>query len=199
MATEKQLGNEPELAPPGAGLPFLEWAMAKYIIFPSLFRHTDKDRAIRAFQNESERIMEQVSALNVSQLSSRRLIPRLQGIEDSSRYWSVAMTVQHLVIVGERMRQIVLDLSQGGTRLAPSSTADLKPSPDVDAESVIRDFRGMTQRFVDDATAADIYAFPQARYPHPWFGPLNAHQWLAFIAPHQAIHRKQITEIIARL
>jgi hypothetical protein len=47
-------------------------------------------------------------------------------------------------------------------------------------------------------SASNINAFPQLTYPHPWFGPLNAQQWLAFAAPHENIHRKQIEAIIAR-
>ena len=188
-----------KLQPPGAGLPLLEWAFAKYIFFPRLFKNTSKEQAIAAFAERSEQIMTLARSLSPEQLGQRRLVPRLRGLEDSSRYWSTAMVLEHLVIVGDLMRRAVVELSAGGTDMAKIGTAQVKPDPDADAAGAIEHFAQMSQRFVREATAADIYAYPQAKYAHPWFGPLNAHQWLVFAEPHQYIHLQQIKEIIARL
>jgi hypothetical protein len=37
------------------------------------------------------------------------------------------------------------------------------------------------------------------RFPHPWFGPLDAAAWHALSATHLGIHRDQIAEITRRL
>jgi hypothetical protein len=37
------------------------------------------------------------------------------------------------------------------------------------------------------------------RYPHPWFGPMDAHGWYALAAGHLAIHRGQIERILQGL
>lgn len=190
--------DEPKLAAPGAGLPFLEWAVAKFILFPRLFRTTPKSTAIELFSIESEKILGLAKELSPSQLSKRCLVPRLPGLEDSSRFWSVAMAMEHLIIVGDRMRKIVVDLSAGGTSLPNTSVAEVKPSREVDAGTIVQRFQRMTDDFIADTTAADVHAFTEAKYAHPWFGPLNAHQWLIFAAPHQRIHRKQIEEILKR-
>ncbi len=199
MMTETKSISEPKLAAPGAGLPSLEWAIAKYILLPRLFKTRGKSEALAYFAKESEKIMILSNKLNVPMLAQRRLIPRLRGLEDSSRYYSVAMTLQHLVIVNDSIRRVIKDLSGGGTKLVPKGTADFKPNPSVDPESILSSFDQMSQQFLQEAAAANIDAFPQATFPHPWFGPFNAHKWLVLAGSHQNIHRHQIEEIIAEL
>lgn len=188
----------PKLAPPGAGLPPLEWAVAKFIMFPTLFRTRSSAEAIKEFEKESNEIIRLVNQTPTNLQTERRLIPRLRGLEDSSRYWSIAMTLEHLVIVGHGMRQIISDLAGGGTQLKPRGTADVKPSVDADPAVALSKFEEMSRRFIDETSALDL-SHSNAKHPHPWFGPLNARQWLIFAAPHESIHRKQIESIIARL
>jgi hypothetical protein len=191
--------TEPKLDRPGAGLPFFEWAVARYVIFPYRFATGSKDRAIADFIRESKQVLSLAEPLTPQELSERRLIKRLRGIEDSSRYWSVGMAVEHLIAAGKAARRVILDLSQGGTKLPEFKIADFKPSPESDLSTLLSRFEKMSDDFVRDMTVAKVDAFPQATYPHPWFGPLNAYQWLSFVAPHQTIHRQQIEAIISLL
>ena len=141
------ISQEPKLAKPGAGLPIVEWLVAKYIIFPNRFRSTTIKHAIEQFEDESKKIIELLSGLSDEQLAQRRLIPRLQGLEDSSRYWSIAMTIQHLNIVGEGMLGIIVSLSRGKNDLPFRGIADVKPSSDVDAQGEIANFKKLTENF----------------------------------------------------
>ncbi len=191
--------QEPKLAKPGAGLPIVEWLVAKYIIFPNRFRSTTIKQAIEQFEDESKKIIELISGLNDDQLTQRRLIPRLRGLEDSSRFWSIAMTIQHLNIVGEGMLGIIVSLSRGKNELPLRGIADVKPSIDVDAQEAIANFKELTENFGRLAGKIDFEKHSDTKHPHPWFGPLNAREWTLFAAPHQAIHRKQIEQIIERL
>lgn len=36
-------------------------------------------------------------------------------------------------------------------------------------------------------------------FMHPWFGAMNAFQWLALASMHMGIHRKQVAAIISGL
>ncbi len=194
-----QSTEEPRLAKPGAGLPYIEWALAKYILLPKLFKAIGKNEAIDNFAKQSEKILLLSSKVSAEQFATRRLIPRLRGLEDSSRYWSVAMTLEHLVIVGNLMGEAVVELSTGKANLQTVDSADVKPDANVDPTKAIQSFQEMSDRFVREALAADVDAFPMITHPHPWFGPLNAQQWLNMAGVHQNIHRQQIKEIIARL
>jgi uncharacterized damage-inducible protein DinB len=190
---------EPKLAKPGAGLPFIEWLVAKYILMPRLFKNTTKEKAIDFFAAESNKIITLASNLNIDQLSQKRLIPRLAGLEDSSRYWSVAMTLDHLVIVSNGIRRLILGLSTGKSGFKIVGTADVKPNVNVDAQTILSAYKEMSEGFVKDISPTNTHAFPDATHPHPWFGEQNASNWLTIAAAHQRIHRQQIEAIIVRL
>ncbi|HEY9733894.1 MAG TPA: DinB family protein [Drouetiella sp.] len=191
--------REPKLQAPGAGIPKLELLIAKHIIFPMRFKNTSVATAIAEFRDESDKILQLARELSIDQLSERRLIPRLQGLEDSSRFWSIAMTMEHLAIVGGGTRGVLLALSRNQTNLPRRGTADVKPSVDLDVQRMLTRFEEVVSDFIRTAEKIDYDKFPEARHPHPWFGPLTAKQWLMFAAPHQKIHRRQIEEIKARL
>lgn len=193
--------KEPRLAKPGDGLPFYEWALANYILVPIRLRTTTPRQALDQFADESGKIIAAASRLSPVELAIRRLIPRLRGLEDSSRFWSVAMTLQHLIIVNDRMKSLIVSLSNGiqVETDKPSSTADVKPSADVNPETICRDYRKNSDDFIATITDLAVDKFPELKYAHPWFGPLNAQEWQVFAPMHQEIHRNQITEIIKRL
>jgi hypothetical protein len=191
--------QEPKLAKPGAGLPFHEWFVSKYFLFPKRFKNTTPEQAIRQFEIESKLILKLARSIPAEQLTERRLVPRLRGLEDSSRFWSVAMAVEHLVIAGGGVGRIVQNLSENNTNIPRVTIPEIKPQTTVDASKALADFETMTADFIATASSLDVNKFPNAKHPHPWFGPLNAHQWLTFAAPHQSIHRAQMKEIIQRL
>lgn len=191
--------DAPKLDKPGAGLPFIEWAVAKYIVFPRRFKNSSKEKALADFAEQSDKILKLARGLSSEQLIERRLIARLQGLEDSSRYWSVAMTLDHLTIVGNLMSHAVIELSKGNNALKVVGTAEVKPGAAADAARSLKDFEEMTERFLLEVGKANIDVRSKVTHPHPWFGPLNAYQWLVFAAPHENIHRKQIEAIVALL
>ncbi|MBI2809311.1 MAG: DinB family protein [Candidatus Melainabacteria bacterium] len=188
----------PKLDKPGAGLPFYEWAVANYILVPLRLNTTSIQKALAEVETESAQIDAMVSPLSVTQLNEQRLIPRLIGLEDSSRFWSVAMALEHIVIVNSRALQLVKALSKGISPAGKSSTADVKPG-EVDASTIVSKFLSNSKEYVDVAASLNLDAHPNVTYEHPWFGKMNAKQWVLFAAPHMGIHRKQIAEIIHRL
>lgn len=191
--------HKPKLAKPGAGLPFVEWAVAKYIIFPQRFKNASKQTAIAEFASESAEIVRLAKSLSPEQQVERRLIKRLRGLEDSSRYWSVAMTLDHLSIVGSATTDLIVGLSTGKSGFKIIGTADVKPDVVDDPTLALTRFEQMTTQFLQAVTPLSFDPDSTVKHPHPWFGPLNAYQWLVFAAPHQNIHRQQIAAIIALL
>jgi hypothetical protein len=49
------------------------------------------------------------------------------GIEDSSRYWSAAMVLEHLIEVGSRIATGVVELTHGQAASVKADIADVKP------------------------------------------------------------------------
>jgi hypothetical protein len=188
--------SEPKLAPPGAGLPAIELFIGR-ILF-GLRRWTATRDSVNAhFQKEHEAIRALVKGCDAESAARRVLIDRARGLEDSSRNWSVWMTLDHLRIVNREITRIIQDLTQGRIPEGAASTATVKPSPDV-TSSVVADYEQSC-----DALMAAVAAAPDLnttlRFPHPWFGPLNAAGWHTLASGHMGIHHEQLARIIKAL
>lgn len=184
------------LAPPGAGLPKIELFIAR-LLFAFRLRNGTRESFTAAFEEERLGILELAGSCDAESAARRVLIARVRGIEDSSRNWSVWMTLDHLRIVNGGITRTIDALAKGVVPPGKASTAAVKPSPDANATSVAAFEESC------DAYLAKIAATPdlrtKARFPHPWFGPLDALGWHALAAGHMAIHRVQIERIIAGL
>jgi hypothetical protein len=186
----------PPLAPPGAGLPVPELVAARMIFAWHRFA-TTRVRAESEIATECDAVVFLVQNCDPEVGAKRVLIPRLRGMEDSSRHWSVFMTLEHLRIVNNAIAEIISLLAQGRSPARAASTAAVKPSADVDAgviEPFVRSCAAITQ-----AAGAVPNLHTSARYAHPWFGLLNAAGWHAMAGFHMRLHRRQIESILARM
>jgi hypothetical protein len=184
------------LAPPGAGLPKLELFVARLLF--RLRRRTGNSKSFTTlFQNEREKIRELVAICPMNAANVRVLIERVPGLEDSSRYWSVWMTLDHLRIVNGQIARVIQMLLAGKVPPGTASTAAVKPSPDV--SGAVRDAyeASCTQLFELVRTEPNLNT--RVRYAHPWFGPLDGSGWHALAGGHMRIHRVQLERILAGL
>lgn len=191
---DKSLIELPKLAAPGAGLPKPELFVARLIF--GHFRKTQTRGGIQdLFESERDRILRLAKGCDLEAGARQVLIKRLPGMEDSSRNWSVYMTLEHLRIVNAAVRDVILTLAAGNVPPNPASTAAVKPEPGID-HSVLAAFENGCDRFLTDVAALEDLR-TAVTYPHPWFGPLDAAAWHAMAAFHLRLHRKQIERIIA--
>lgn len=186
--------SEPQLAPPGAGLPFPENLVARCLLgWKRLTGNRGKFTA--HIIREREVIRRLVSPLDEATLTRRVLIQRPRGLEDSSRDWSVLMTLDHLRIVHQAITDVIGTLAKEQVPAGEVSTAAVKPNPAVTVD-VIEEYERSCDELL--ATLAAVRDFKtRARFPHPWFGPLDAHGWHALASQHLGIHRVQIERITA--
>lgn len=190
--------QEVKLDKPGAGLPPVEAFVSRHLFFPLYCATHSWEQSMVRFQDEGSRILDLAVHLPPDQVRKPVLIPRLPGMEDSSRNWSVAMTLEHLVIVGQQIQAGIIALSRGAVPDGKADVAAVKPQDNRGIES-IESFRS----FLDDY----CYALQEkvenresdTTFEHPWFGELTARQWCALAALHQGIHRRQIQSILKRL
>jgi uncharacterized damage-inducible protein DinB len=186
----------PQLAAPGAGLPGIELQIARVLFTLRAWTH-GRRRIDSLFQQERALIAELVRACPAGRLGERVLIPRPRGLEDSSRHWSVLMTLEHLRLVNLSCAAIIRELSEGRVPAGKASTADVKPSPDV-TEAVISAYEASCDEVLAAVESAkDLDS--AARFPHPWFGPMSARRWHVLAAVHLGLHRHQIEAILRGL
>jgi hypothetical protein len=190
-------GNAPiKLGPPGGGLPFHEWFVAKFLILPQYFRKYDWKMALNWLREETRRINELMEPLSDAESTKRVLVPKLRGLEDNSRYWSALMAIEHLIIVNSKMHELITSLLCDETPTGEATIQAVKPEGAwTDKAQAMEKFNEITNAFMTDFHPLNPDA-GTAKYKHPWFGPLDRKQWLIFAALHTAIHRSHIKHII---
>jgi len=188
--------NEPKLDPPGAGLPLPMLLVAK-CLFAFKCKTGNQKSSLENFSKEHTKISELIEPVSNKKRSKRVLVPMLPGLEDSSRYYSIWMTLDHLRITNSLFSQAISKLSKEHTIKLKVDTAAVKPDPNV-TESVENEYTNSCEKFISTIetlgnlkTNAELY--------HPWFGSLNAYRWLSLASMHMSIHRRQISSIIKRL
>ena len=184
---------EPKLAAPGAGLPKTELFVARLLF--ALRRWSGNRAAYDArFHRERKTIRTLAGACDAESGARRVLISRPPGLEDSSRHWSVWMTLDHLRIVHHEFARVIGALTRGILPEGEASTAAVKPSPEATIAVVVAYEESC------DALLAAVAAAPSlktaVRFAHPWFGPLDASGWHALAGGHMGIHRVQIERIL---
>jgi len=185
---------EPKLAAPGAGLPWPERLIASFMVKRGI-RRTPRQEISELLMAERRLILDLVTPLSTETASRRVLIKRLRGLEDSSRNWSVLMTLDHLRIVNTGIAEAIKLLGQGKIPPREASTATVKPVSEVE-DSVIEEFSRSCDAIEQSARSlTDLRT--STRYAHPWFGPLDAGGWYFMSAFHLRLHRKQIEAILS--
>jgi hypothetical protein len=189
-----------DLQPPGAGLPGLEKYFVKFGF--RAFANLCSDRmALRMFEKETRELVRIYEEDESYDVFDEKLIPRVIGIEDSSRRWSIAMVMEHLTMALGEMTLAVDSLSSGIVPHGEIDVALYKPDADIGTDVIFR-FQDATDRYVtliqDLLESHERLSF-HPKFSHPWFGDLGAHQWHVLAAVHQRIHRRQAQKIVAML
>jgi len=182
----------PKLAAPGAGLPAVELFIGK-TLFALKRRMGTREEFIAKFRDERAEMKMLVRNCLETRRGERVLVPRLRGLEDSSRHWSVWMTLDHLRVTNLAFTKFIVMLAAGKVPNIVVSTADVKPDPEVDKsiEDAFEESCDQLLKSLGKVTELKT----RKKFNHPWFGPLDAYGWLALAALHMGIHRAQIDAI----
>lgn len=192
----KAVKNEFELAPAGTGLPTIERHLARILLL-GMRALLSKATLNRWLEYETRRAIALAARLPPRLARQRVLLPRLTGLEDDSRYWSVNMVLQHLFIVTGGIRQVSEVLAGNGVFARAVRIAEVKPADDAGPEqqallrASVDDYQALINR-LDDLNG-------HGQHSHPWFGPLDLRGWHALSALHATIHRRQIEQIVELL
>ncbi|MEP4077080.1 DinB family protein [Haloferula sp.] len=186
----------PQLDAPGAGMPAPMLFVARKL-FSIKCRMGSREEFVVRVKEERRQIRHAIDACPQEKRGERVLIDPIRGLEDSSRYQSIWMTLQHLEIVNAAITGIMSDLTNGKQPEIEVRTENVKPDPAAGVESE-KAFETSCDNLL--AAVAELGELKTSlKHPHPWFGPLNAHRWLALAAMHMGIHRAQISAIHAGL
>ena len=182
----------------GRGISETKRLLAKHLMFPLLNRFVSWDKAWDRYDKEGEKIVMLASGLDREQLFERVLVPKLFGLEDNSRYYSVAMVIKHLLIVGNALQNRIPVLSRGEKLDGNVKIEDVKPYTEIE-DDIVEQFGAFlsSYREILDRNVEDIYIDNTSA--HPWFGEFNPKEWSILGMVHQTVHRRQIEAIIELL
>lgn len=184
-----------KLDKPGAGLPEKDRRRFNRLIH-SVARVIPQFLLHSLYNRECQKCLDLASQLPPDLASQRVLIAPLPGIEDSSRNWSVYMTLQHIEIVDTGISILIVALRKNRDPGQIVRIEDVKPRDDAD-ENTMASLRKAIK--VSKELLNTTAAISTKKWEHPWFGPLNHRQWFFLRCLHPRIHRKQIEAIIDRL
>jgi hypothetical protein len=176
--------------------------VAKYYLVGFQFPRLKWEKATEVFERETGKLADLVAPLSREEAQKKVLVPKMRGLEDASRNWSPAMVIEHLMIAAPGMGEIATQLTQGR---APSIEVDIakikptgKPFEGQDGKKIVEAF---TRKMKETSEKIGRDARDRSstfKHVHPWFGPINAHQWNWLMASHQMIHRRQLEKILSR-
>jgi len=184
-----------ELGKSGGGISSLKVCLVKYLMFPLLNKFISWEKAWDIFDNEGQKIIELSQSISKDKLFERVLVPKLFGLEDNSRYYSIAMTLEHLHTVGGALQIRIPILSRGKKLKNDVKIEDVKPYKEIDENIVaeynefLSTYRKKLEKNIDDINIDNTS-------PHPWFGEFNPKQWSVLAMVHQIVHRRQIEAIL---
>ncbi|WP_296812116.1 DinB family protein [Thiocapsa sp.] len=152
---------------------------------------------LRAFRRDALQARTLAQGISEEQGRARVRIARFPGIEESSRDWSVYMTLDHLVMVNTAVMVLIHAICTDHNHGAEISLEDVRPHEDAGPDRIAA-LEAAVERYTDVVQRLGTLR-SRDRHPHPWFGPLNARQWHAVAAIHNRTHRAQIEKILRRL
>ena len=191
----------PQLAAPGAGLPLRQRVALKLWFGPWVSRRTPTAVTRARFESFIAKLLQQAESLTAEQRRVRVLVSPIQGLEDSSRFWSYDGVLEHLVIVSTAIESLILALSVGEVPEPEVRVANFKPKSLI--SDPLSEFRqtlpGLMARLDTALSQPGRSLDSSATKEHPWFGPFNARQWYWLLASHCWIHWQQAKQIRSAL
>ncbi|MBX2994161.1 MAG: DinB family protein [Bdellovibrionaceae bacterium] len=189
----------PQLDAPGAGIPMHHRMLMRWYVRPRIAATSDWLHNEKLFYKIHGTILNEVSSVPYNKWSAKILIPPQRGLEDSSRFWNLKETLEHIVIVGSGIQSLVVTLSNGEVPASEVDTAKVKPAGQMTPEETLIYFEEYVTSCIGKINAAKGEKLRQLKWPHPWFGPMNAHEWFWLLPIHAGLHLQQIREIKKKL
>lgn len=196
--------NIPQLEAPGAGIPWPQKLMLQYFVKPRVAEKSNVKSNLESFikvNQKIEFIIQEMIELekqnpNIDLLNQKILVPSQRGLEDSSRFWSAQMVLEHIVIVGTLIRFVILELNKNNVPKDSRGTGDVKPLGSESREKTLESYRKFVIETTNVLSQANLNWNSELKFKHPWFGKMTLRSWHWLLAQHEWIHCKQLQAIL---
>lgn len=147
----------------------------------------------------------------------------MHTIRAAPERWTVTEHVEHLALIEDSIGRLissmakqlraenaietsdvsVLDaldqyrLPETGTKLV--APAPYRPTGSFTTSEALDKLRAIRTRMLEGVQKANGLDLTKAKFPHPFFGPLDGYQWLLLVAQHELRHLNQMKQDIQNL
>ncbi len=180
-----------------APLPFPESFLLRYLIAPYYLSKYDLAFASSDYEKLTKIIIRLVNAAGADKITQRVKIKRIYGLEESSTNWSLGMTLEHLVLVGEGFMKIIQQLNDDGKSSVIANPALVKPQGEIADPLAL--FTDHIQKYKDFIAGINFSKNSTSTNLHPWVGELTQKDWHSFTVIHLQVHLRQIKIIFDHL
>jgi len=155
-----------DLGKAGGGLNSGRAFFLRYLGFPLLNSIISWERALNIFEKEGEKVLSLARSMEKDKLFEHVLVPKLFGLEDNSRYYSVAMVLEHLLVVGTALQNRIPSLSQGKKLDKEIKIEDYKPYMEID-NTIIDEYEVFLHGFQKEVEENIDNIYLENRHEHP--------------------------------
>jgi hypothetical protein len=184
---------------PNAGFPWYQQLVMRMYVGPFVAGSSSVAESRKLFEKVNARILSLIDDVPPSLYTTRILVPPQPLLEDHSRYWSIAMTLEHLVTVGEDIKRFIPILARGENPRKGIDMKKIRPRGDLTPAQAVADFRRYVNTCMVDLEPIMKNANTKVTQKHPWFGEFNVHQWYWLLGTHSMLHLRQIKGILKGL
>jgi hypothetical protein len=180
----------------GAGLPEFERLFIKLFLVPIVRITMNWTISRLLIKREIKIIKKLLSSISADKLLQKMSISRTFAIEDNSRQFSVNEVLEHLVIAGTLVKDVIETLSKEKEVEFDIKIENVKPKENK--ANQLEDFLEFYQdynKFIKDLPKKQS----KMTKAHPWFVSFNNFDWNNFMFMHTFIHRRQIEAILNEL
>jgi len=180
----------------GAGLPEIERLFIRIFLVP-IVRITMNWTISRLLVKREVRIINNLlQNISKEKLQQKMSIERTFAIEDNSRQFSVNEVLEHLVIAGNLVKDVIGSLSQEKEVNFDIKIENVKPKENKENQlEIFLEFYQEYDKFIKDLSKNQS----KMTKAHPWFVKFNNSDWNTFMFMHTFIHRRQIQAILNEL
>ena len=179
----------------GGGLPESERLFIRLFLVPFVRVVMGWNIARVLVVREVKIIKKLLKDLSQKKLQQKMDIERTFAIEDNSRQFSVNDVLEHLVIAGKLVKDVISTLSHEKEVVYDIKIEDVKPKQNK--ENQLEEFLVFYDSY-DNFIKNLPKKQSKTTKAHPWFVKFNNFDWNIFMFMHTFIHRRQIQAILEK-
>ena len=164
------------------------------------FTFTGREKASMQIRKSLDKYLALAGLIDPEEGMTSVFVPRMMGVDEDMRNWSLFMILEHNAIVNKSITSIIQSLARGEI---PTGAGAIDPKKDVmpslnPGMEQVQAFRSSVEKHLKVISTIDRLR-GSAKSRHPVFGRFDAHRWHCMFSLHLFIHYKQAEYVVRKI